>query len=156
MKEIKAGVPQGSVLGSILYLLYTNDLPEANAVTKATFADNKVLMATGTKDAEISTNKVRTATNKLVNWAEKWKFKLNEVKSVYIDFTNEKLRNPQILNINRKTISCKKHVKYFGMNLNVRLKWNYHIKKKKGVRSQTIWVNNSMMALRKKLSTKSW
>lgn len=45
MKEIKAGVPQGSVLGPILYLIYTADLPELETVTIATFADDTAILA---------------------------------------------------------------------------------------------------------------
>ena len=40
LKEIKAEVPQGSVLGPVLYLLYTSDLQKLENSTVATFADD--------------------------------------------------------------------------------------------------------------------
>jgi hypothetical protein len=45
LKPIKAGVPQGSVLGPVLHLLYTSDLPQPEGTTVATFADDTALMA---------------------------------------------------------------------------------------------------------------
>jgi hypothetical protein len=43
-KQIKAGVPQGSVLGPVLYLLYTSDIPTTEDTLLATFADDTVVL----------------------------------------------------------------------------------------------------------------
>jgi hypothetical protein len=46
LKEIWAGVPQGSVLGPVLYLFHINGLPETLNCMIATFADDMAIMAT--------------------------------------------------------------------------------------------------------------
>jgi hypothetical protein len=43
IKEIKAGVLQGSVMGPILYLLYTWDIPQEEDIATATFTDTTIL-----------------------------------------------------------------------------------------------------------------
>ena len=52
---ISAGVPQRSILGPLLYLLYTSDIPTSNEYVAATFADDTALLAIG-KTPEESTN----------------------------------------------------------------------------------------------------
>ena len=57
LKEIKAGVPQGSVLGPVLHLLYTSDLPELENSIVATFANDTAILAVGNRNEE-STGKL--------------------------------------------------------------------------------------------------
>ena len=45
---IKSGIPQGSVLGPLLYILFTSDLPQAPNVTIGTFADNTAILTSHT------------------------------------------------------------------------------------------------------------
>jgi len=69
LKEIKAGVPQGSVLGPVLYLLYTSGLPNVENSTVATFADDTAILTVDSSNEE-STGKLPTTINQIQNWTK--------------------------------------------------------------------------------------
>jgi hypothetical protein len=92
---IKAGVPQGNVLGPVLYLLYINDVPTTSNSTMATFADDTAVVAIG-EAVDISTRKLQSAANNVAIWTRKWRIKLNESQSVHIDFTNNNIKQQSI------------------------------------------------------------
>lgn len=115
LKDIKAGVPQGSVLGPILYLLYTSDLPTLENNTVATFADDTAILAVG-KDNEESTQNLKLTVNQIHSWTKQWRIKLNEVKSVHVDFTNKRL-NYLPITINRQIVPYANSAKYLCMTL---------------------------------------
>jgi transposase len=128
LKRISAGIPQGSVLGPILFILYTRDLPNIQGTTVATFADDTAILAVG-KDISEATSKLQNAVNTVSNWTKKWRISLNEAKSVHVNFTNKNVNCiPVVLNSNQ--IPYANTAKYLGMTLDVKLRWKEHIKKK--------------------------
>lgn len=130
LKEIRAGLPQGSVLGPILSLLYTNDLPTLKGTTIATFADDTAILAVG-QDQRSSTRKLQKASNAVVDWTKQWKIKLNELKFIHVNFSNKKLAEPIRLNINGTLVPYQTNAKYLGMTLDAKLRWKEHVKKKR-------------------------
>ena len=77
-KPVLSGVPQGSVLGPILFLVYINDLEEEVTGNILKFADDTKLFR---KTREIGgKQKLQDAIDKLVRWSEKWQMLFNFVK----------------------------------------------------------------------------
>ena len=130
LREIKAGVPQGSILGHILYLIYTRDIPVIRGVHTATYADDTAILSVG-KSQQESIAKLQSACDEITNWAEKWKIKLNEQKSLNINFTYKNIKEQIPINLNRVQVPFANTAKYLGMKLDTKIKWKEHVKKKR-------------------------
>ena len=81
-KSVLSGVPQGSVLGPILFLVYINDLEEGATCKILKFADDTKLFR---KAKEIGDKqKFQDDIDKLVKWSEKWQMLFNFGKCKYL------------------------------------------------------------------------
>ena len=129
LNEINAGVPQGSVLGPVLYLLYTADLPTTDKVTTSTFADDTAIMFSHI-NPQTASRELQEHLDKIANWLRIWRIKVNETKSTHITFTLNKRTCP-LVKLNNVTIPQQTHVKYLGLHLDRRLTWRKHVESKR-------------------------
>lgn len=127
--EIKSGVPQGSVLGSFLYQLYTADLPSSPSVTMATFVDDTAIMSTHL-NMNTASRELQAHLNNIEKWLTNWRMKVNETKSVHITFTMKKKSCPAV-SLNNIRLPQETTVKYLGMHLDRRLTWKTHVQSKR-------------------------
>ena len=122
--SIDIGVPQGSVLGPILFLIYINDLSSCSNFEATLYADDSVLTLSHKDVTTLQTN-LDSELPKIELWLQCTQLSLNTGECSYLFFTkNKKEIN---LTINNQKINQSDCVKYLGVYLDDRLSWCRHI-----------------------------
>ena len=124
---IKAGVPQGSILGPILFLIYINDIVSEIQSNIRLFADDTSLYVI-VQNPDSAALCLNVDLNKILNWAKLWLVKFNYLKneSVVISRKINKPYHPPIYmeNAEIKEVSAHKHLGIFFSN---DCSWHTHI-----------------------------
>ena len=129
-RPISCGVPQGSVLGPLFFLLFINDLPKCctNGKVRLFADDTTIFFHTNSIDDVISTGK--TIMTQITNWFTANKLTLNADKSSFTLFKSSKKVIPNIpdhINFFNQKIKRTSHIKFLGVILDENLTWNHHI-----------------------------
>lgn len=132
--QIKAGVPQGSVLGPLLYTIYTSDMPLPNdrstsPLLLSTFADDTVIMA-ASEILQLATGANQDYLRRLETWARLWCTKINTSKTAHIIYSTRRLDPDQrsiTLRLNGSNIAINTRHKYLGLHLDSKLNLKFHI-----------------------------
>ena len=127
---ISTGVPQGSVLGPLLFLIYNiNDLPlVSNIITMFMYADDTTLYCN--VNPNVTDDLLNCELSKICDWLGANKIALNVSKTKYMVFhtANKHVAYPK-LNINRNNIERVTNFNFLGLTLSSTLSWNQHINK---------------------------
>lgn len=126
---ILAGVPQGSVLGPFLYVLYTSDIPTGNRVITSTFADDTAILSRN-KDILVAVSQLEQQLRHIEDWLAQWRIKVNEEKCRHVTFTLNRSPSPSI-SLHGVQVPQANDASYLGINLDKRLTWRKHIEAKK-------------------------
>lgn len=131
--KVTSGVPQGSVLGPILFLIYINDLPSEVISPVSLFADDSkifsriVTKAHKTKITGLNGNEVlQEDLNKIQEWAKKWRmeFNVDKCKIMHIGKKNPK----NVYTMNGTNLAETTEEKDLGVTIDCRLEFDRHIK----------------------------
>lgn len=125
---IEAGVPQGSVLGPILYTLYTADFPIDYNLTTSTFADDTAILSRSKCPIKATALLSRHLTS-VERWLADWRISINVQKCKQVTFTLNKQTCPPLV-LNNICIPQADEVTYLGVHLDRRLTWRKHIEAK--------------------------
>jgi hypothetical protein len=127
-REVSHGVPQGSVLGPLLFILFINDLPLNIQGTKVVlFADDTSLLITG-KDECFLQQKITKVMREVETWFRRNNLIINTEKTRAMSFHSKQMRLPLRPKVIFKNLEIvyKSELRFLGLCITENLKWDAH------------------------------
>ena len=133
---VTSGVPQGSVLGPLLFLLYINDISTNITSQIRLFADDTIIYRPVTSQADCEA--LQKDLHTLEKWSMDWQMDFHPAKCQTIHITRS--RNPihTTYSLYNQALEMVNSVKYLGINISADLRWNKHVDATRGAASATL------------------
>lgn len=127
-RVVNLGLPQGSCLSPILYIIYTRDLEHVlpSHTKLLQFADD-ICIYVKDKSIDNSLKLLEESIAALLKWTSTNNLNISENKSHICTFTRSRYNPPNYLNFNHKRFPYRNSVKFLGMHLDKKLTWKEHI-----------------------------
>lgn len=123
--SVLSGVPQGSVLGPLLFLIFINDLLNCTSSRTRLYADDCCIYRdiTSVADADL----LQRDLNSVFSWCQSWGMTLNLTKCNLVRFTNKK--HPLLVDyyMGGACLPVATEFKYLGIFFSSNLSWNHHV-----------------------------
>ena len=123
---LTTGVPQGSILGPLLFTLYTNDLFNSHDSFSICFADDISILITD-KNHDTLSQKAVIALNKIMTWIISNKLSLNVEKTSYLIISNKSIKEDFKINFNQVELQRVSIAKILGVIFDDKLTFKEHI-----------------------------
>ena len=129
IKKVSCGVPQGSVLGPLFFLIFVNDMQNCTKANLRLFADDTNIFISQ-KDPKLLKQEAELCITNITKWLRANRLLLSEEKTNFSIFMPSNKTVPDILNtikVNGKTIRRSDSCKYLGVELDDKLQFRKHI-----------------------------
>lgn len=138
--NVTIGVPQGSILGPLLFLTYINDLPNINPrILCLSYADDTAIIFKHKQPEELQTM-IDTNLELITKWFNANHLSLNLQKTYTQHYTTMLSEFKLNVNINNHVISEKEEIKYLGVTIDKYLKFSTHINRVSAIVSRNIGI----------------
>ena len=130
-RTINAGVPQGSVLGPTLFLIFINDLLESTSNPIHSFADDSTLhtcLPTNSREQIVDTLESDLA--KIEEWGKQWLVTFNASKTSQLIISRRKKQDHPVVHFQGTTLSSSSSMKLLGISFDGKLSLDMHIHNK--------------------------
>jgi hypothetical protein len=134
--EVVSGVPQGTVLGPLLFLTYINDLPDNLHSSVRLFADDCVLYHE--IQNELDSNELQEDLNTLGKWEENWQLCFNPAKCFVMRLTHARSPKRFEYKLGENVLSETDCHPYLGVHITNKLTWNKHIQQTTSKANRTL------------------
>lgn len=125
LSTVSSGVPQGTVLGPLLFLIYINDLPNNISSNIRLFADDCVIYRPIRSTNDSAT--LQSDLSLVQSWCEKWLMSLNIQKTCVLSIHRRPAYSPAKYSIFNSEITPVSSCKYLGITITSDLTWSSHV-----------------------------